>query len=120
MSCTVEQFLVRPGQALRHFVDVQRRANAGDDVFALRVHQELAVELPLAGRRIAREGDAGAGVVAHVAEHHRDDVHAGAEIVGDAVHVPVVDRLLERPRTPHRFDGAPQLRRGIHREIAAR
>ncbi len=57
----------------------ERRADAGDDVLALRVDEELAVELLLAGGRIARERDAGAGVVAEVAEHHRDDVDAGAE-----------------------------------------
>ena len=42
--------------------DLLRRADAGDDVLALRVDQEFAVELLLAGRRIAREGDAGAEV----------------------------------------------------------
>ena len=35
------------------------RADAGDDVLALGVDQELAVQLRLAGRRVAGEGDAG-------------------------------------------------------------
>ena len=35
-----------------------RGAHAGDDVFALRVHQKFAVENFFAGRRIARERDA--------------------------------------------------------------
>ena len=82
--------------------------------------EELAVELLLARRRISRERHAGSGIVAEVAEHHRDDVHGGAEVFGDAVHAPVVDRLLERPRSPHRFDRAPQLRHRVHRELAAR
>ena len=60
----------------------KRRADAGDDVLALRVHEELAVELLLAGRWIARERDAGAGIVAEVAEHHRHDVDRRAEVSG--------------------------------------
>jgi hypothetical protein len=39
---------------------VLRGADAGDHVFALGVDQELAVELVLAGGRVAGEGDAGA------------------------------------------------------------
>ena len=42
----------------------------GDHVLALGVDQVLAVELVLAGRGIAGEGDAGGRILAHVAEHH--------------------------------------------------
>ena len=42
----LEQLRVRLGQLRRHLVDVERRANARDDVLALRVDEELAVELP--------------------------------------------------------------------------
>ena len=114
-----QQLGIGAWQALRHLVDVQRRANAGHHVFALRVHQELAVELALTGGRVARERDAGAGIFAHVAEDHRDDVDARAQVVSDAVHLAVVDGFLERPGTPDGFDRAPQLRRGIHREVGA-
>ena len=41
--------------------DGLRRADPGHHVLALGVHEELAVEPPLARRRIAGEGDAGAG-----------------------------------------------------------
>jgi hypothetical protein len=58
--------------------DVLRRADAGDDVLALRVDQELAVERLLAGRGVAGEGDAGRRGVAHIAEHHRLHVDGGA------------------------------------------
>ena len=50
----------RPGMTCSSSASGARRADAGDDVLALRVHQELAVELALARRRVAREGDAGA------------------------------------------------------------
>ena len=53
-----EQLVVDRLVPLGHLVDGLRRANAGDDVFALGVDQELAVELVLAGGRIAGEGDA--------------------------------------------------------------
>ena len=62
-----------------------RRADAGDDVLALRVREPLAVELLLARRRIARERDAGRAVVAEVAEDHRLHVARGAPVVGDVV-----------------------------------
>ena len=45
-------------------------AHAGDHVLALGVDQELAEELLLAGGGVAGEGNAGAGVIAHVAEDH--------------------------------------------------
>ena len=112
-----QQLGVGAGQPSRHFVDVERGANAGHDILALRVHQELAVESALARGRVPREGDASAGIVTHVAEHHRHDVHAGSQVVGDPVHLAVVDGLLERPGSPHGLDGSPELRRRIHREI---
>ena len=39
-------------------VDRLRGADAGNDVLALGIHQEFAVELLLAGRRVSREGHA--------------------------------------------------------------
>ena len=57
-----DRFERRPigaGRLARGLGDVLRRANAGDDVLALRVDQELAVKLLRAGRRVAGEGDAG-------------------------------------------------------------
>ena len=51
--------VVRLGQDLAHLLDRLRRADAGDDVLALRVDEELAVDARLAGGRVAREADAG-------------------------------------------------------------
>ena len=62
-----------------------RGADAGDHVLALRVHQVFAEEDLFAGRGIAGKADAGAGVLAHVAEDHALHVDRGAEPVVDVV-----------------------------------
>ena len=84
--------------------DFLRRADAGDDVLALRIDQEFAVELLLAGRRIAREGDAGRGRLAHIAEHHGLHVDRGAPAFRDVVQPAIGDGALRssRSRTPRR------------------
>ena len=44
----LEQLVERLRQPLAHLLDRLRRADAGDDVLALRVHEVLAVEAVLA------------------------------------------------------------------------
>ena len=82
-------------EVVRHRVERLGDPDAGDHVLALRVGQEVAVRRVLAARRVARERNARAGVLALVAEHHRLDVHRGPEVVGDALHPAVV-----RARSP--------------------
>ncbi len=98
------QLVVDVGLDLLELGDVHRRANAGDHVFALRVHQELAVKLFHAGRGIAREADAGAAGLAQVAEDHGLHVDRGAQHVVDVVDAAIVswrDRSA-RSGTRHR------------------
>ena len=95
-------FLARDGQVLR-------RADTGDHVLALRVHQILAVEDILAGRRIAGERHAGRAVVAHVAEHHRLHVDGGAPLGRDVLQPAVGDGALVHPRAEDGADRAPEL-----------
>ncbi len=57
----------------------RRRADAGNDVFALRVDQKLTVEFLFSSRGIAREPHAGARGVTHVSEHHGLHVHRGSQ-----------------------------------------
>ena len=87
--------------ALRHHVlqleHGLRGADAGDDVLALGVDEELAVELIHAVGGIAGEGDAGAGALAGVAEHHGLDVDGGAPFGGDVVLAAVDDRAVVHP-----------------------
>ena len=89
--------------------DVLRRADARDDVFALGVDQEFAVKQLLPGRRVAGEGDARGGGVAHVAEHHGLHVDGGAPALGNVVQPPVGDGARVHPARKHRADRPPQL-----------
>ena len=104
-----ERGLVGVGCLPRRLGDVLRRADAGDDVFALRVDEKFAVELLCAGRWIAGEGDAGRRRLAHIAEHHRLHIDRGAPVGGNAVEAPIGDRALVHPGRKHRADRAPQL-----------
>ena len=106
-------------ELIRHLGDRHRGADAGDDVFALRVHEELAHELLLAGRGVAGEGDAGAGVVVQVAEDHRHDVDGGAPAVGDVVVTAIDVRARVVPRTEHGADSFVKLDLRVGREIVA-
>ena len=100
----------------RRLADLLRRADAGDHVLALRVDEEFAVQLLLAGRGIAREGDAGRRGLAHVAEHHGLHVDRGAPAFRNAVQAAVGVGALVHPGAEHRADRAPQLRVRILRE----
>ncbi len=96
--------------------DLLRGADAGDHVFALGIDQELAVELLLAGRWIAREGDARRRGLAHVAEHHGLHVDRGAPAFRNTVQAPIGDGALVHPGPEHGADRAPQLLMRVLRE----
>src|SRR5690348_17913265 len=96
-----------------------RRADAGDDILALRIDEILAVEFARAGRGIAREGDAGGAVIAHIAEDHCLDIDRRAPIGRDLVQTSVGDRALVHPRTEDGTDRAPELLLRVLRERCA-
>ena len=96
--------------------DAMGDARAGDHVLALRIGEPVALDLGLAVGDVAGRHHAGRGAFAQVAEHHRLDVHRGAEIVRDPRGVAVVDRALAVPRAEHRLDGQPQLLDRVGRE----
>ncbi len=109
---------------LRH-VALQRAdrlgvAHARDDVLALRIGQVVAVQLPCAGDGVAREGDARAGGVAHVAEHHHLHVYRGAEVVRDALEAAVGLGAVGVPRLEHGVDRLAQLLDGVRGELVPR
>src|SRR5690606_22107375 len=56
-------------------------ADACHNVLALGVRQIVAVDALRAGGGVAGEGNTRAGVIAQIAEDHRADVDAGAEVV---------------------------------------
>ena len=97
-----------------------RRAHAGDHVLALGVDEELAVELVRAVGGVAREGHAGAGLVAGVAVDHRLDVDRGAPLGGDVVLAAVDDGAVVAPAAEDGADGAPELLARVVGEVARR
>ena len=101
---------------LAHALDRLRRADSRDDVLALRVREELAIESPLAGRGVAGEAHARAGGVASVSEDHLDDVDGGAEVVRDVVRAPIHPRARSVPGVEDGAIGAAQLVVGIVRK----
>ena len=105
----LQRRLVGAGRDAGGLGDVLRRADAGNDVLALCIHQELAVELLFAGRRIAGEGNAGRRRVAHIAEHHGLHVDRGAPALGDIVQLAVGDGAMVHPAGKDRADRAPEL-----------
>ena len=108
------------GHLVGELVDRFGCADTGDHVFALRVDQILAEQLVFTGTRVARERNAGCGIVATVAEHHRADVDGRAvrHVRRDLELTPVVDGALAHPRAEHRLDRDLQLLERILRKRA--
>ena len=96
------------------------RARARYDVLALSVNQILAPDLRIARHGVPRERDAGAGIVAHIAEHHHLHGDGGTEVVGDVLDPPIVDGPRVVPRAEDGANGQLKLLHGIVRELAAR
>ena len=116
----VEKLLEDVGEAVAELFERLRRADAGDDVLALRVGEKLTVEPLLAGGRVPREGDARARFFALVPEHHLDDVDRGAEVVRDPVRPAVRPRPREVPGVEDRADRSGELVARVLREVLAR
>ena len=95
-------------------------ADAGDDVFALGVDEEFAVEFVRAVGRVAGEGDAGAGGLAGVAVDHGLHVDGGAPLGGDVVFAAIDDRAVVHPGAEHGAGGAAELVPRIVRESSCR
>ena len=90
---------------------------AGDDVLALGVEQHVAVECRLAGRGVAGEEHAGRRGRPAVAEDHRLDRHRRAEVVGDALLLPVGPGPIAVPRPEHRLDRQAELGPRVGRDV---
>ena len=114
----VAQLVVDAGHDFFELNDWYRRTDASDNVFSLRVHQELAIKLFVAGSRIARETDAGAAGVAEVAKHHGLHIDCGAQFIGDVVDAAVVFGTFVVPGAKHGVACHHQLLVRILRKIA--
>ena len=95
------------------------RADAGHDIFALRVDEEFAVENLFAGRRVACECHAGAGIFTGIAIDHGLNVDGGAPFGGDAVFAAINDGAVVHPGAKHGADGTPKLLPRVLRKFAA-
>ena len=104
-----QQFGIRLGHHFLQLQDGFRGADTGDDVFALGVDQELAIELVDTVGRVAGEGHAGTGGLTGVAEHHRLHVDGRSPLGGDVVLAAVDDGAVVHPRAEHGTGGAAQL-----------
>ena len=111
--------LVGMGTDTRPLGDVLRRANAGHHILALRIDEELAIELMLAGRGIAREGDARGRGLAHIAKHHGLHIDRRAPRGRNVIELAIGDGALVHPRAEHGTDGTPELFMRILREWLA-
>ena len=115
-----DEFVVYFRIVFFQLTDFLRRANAGDDVFALRVHQIFAEKFVFAGRGAAAEAHARAGIVAHIAEHHRHNGDGRSLQSFDIIELAVLDRARIHPRTENRVDRVPHLLFRILREFRSR
>src|SRR5262249_1789760 len=107
---------VRTGFLPRGLTDLLRRTYAGDDVFALRIDQEFAVELFLTSRGVAGKRNAGRRGVAHVAKHHGLHVDPTAPTFRNTVQLAIRNGALVHPRAKHCSDCAPELLVGVLRK----
>ena len=100
------ELLVDSGHALRHLGQVHRRADAGNNVFALGIDEEVAVKRLFARARVAGETNARAGVFASVAEDHLHHVDRGTKKRGDFFDCPTATEEINplRHRSPHRIE----------------
>ena len=119
LGADIGKLLVCLRHDLGQLVDGLRGADAGHDVFTLRVHQELAEQLLFAGGGVAGKRDARAGGIAGIAEDHGLDVDSSAPVGGNIVHAAVVDRAGIVPGAEDGLDGAHQLHFRVLREFLA-
>src|SRR5512135_73655 len=98
VTADLPQVPIQLGQGARQAAGVLHRDAARDDVLALRIPEEIQIEMVLPGGRVAGEGDARAGSAAHVTKHHALDRDRGAGEVVQAVQPPILDRPGALPR----------------------
>ena len=127
----VAEFLIGVGHKLLHGVHVLvllvlgiivqgvGGTDTGHHVFALCVNQPLAIELVVAGGRVAGESHASGAGVTHIAEDHRLHIDCGAPVVRNALNLTIADSLLTIPALEHGLDAAFHLCLGIIGELGA-
>ena len=114
-----EELLVHFRKDFLHLGDRHRSTHAGDNVFALCVHKELAHQALLTCSGVTREGNARTGSIAHVTESHHLNFDRGTPGIRDVmVHTVDVSAGIV-PAAEHGLDSLEQLDLRIVREIFA-
>ena len=97
--------------------DLLGSAYAGNYILALSVDEVFAVENILAGSGVTAEGNAGSGVVAHVAVNHSLYVYCGTPLFGNLVHATIKDSTFVHPGVENGANAAPELFPGTFGEV---
>ena len=116
--CDMYKFFIRFRIYLFKLIDCLGRSYAGNNVFALSVHEELAEQLLFAGSRVACKRNACSGIVAHIAEYHHLNVYSRTPVVRDIVHLSVNDGPWVVPAAEYGLYGRNKLFLRIRREIS--
>ena len=104
---------------LLEMVDGFGSTDTCNDILTLSIHKIFAEELLLAGRRVTGESNAGAAVIAHIAEYHALYVNSGAPACGNIVHAAIDDSTGVVPAAEYCLNGFEELSHGILGEIKA-
>ena len=115
----LDEFVVSFREFLFHLCDRHRSTNAGNNVFALCVDQELAHQLLFAGSRVTGECYTGTRLVVQITEYHRHYVYCGTPAVRDIVVTTVYVCSRVVPAAEYSLDSQLQLFYRIRREVCA-
>ena len=113
------KLLIHLRHILLELIDLAGGAHARNNIFTLRVNQIFTEERFFTRGRVARKGNACAGIFIQVAEHHGLHINGSTPGVGDIVHAAVYVGAGVVPRTENSLDGFHHLCFGIGREISA-
>ena len=114
------QLAVNVRHELFQFRNVHGCAYASHNVFALRIHQEFAVELFFPGARIPRETHTCPAVLSQVAIHHHLNVDCCAQVIGYVVDAAIVLGALVLPGAEDGVASHHELLMRVLRKIALR
>ena len=112
------QLLVHARHDLLQFKDWDRSANAGHYILALRVHQELAVELLHTSGGVASETHTRSAGITEIPEHHGLHIDRSAQHIVDVVDPTIVLCAVVLPGAEHRITRHDELLVRVLGEVA--